>query len=174
MKHINKIISSFVLCWALSAQGAVFFYNIKARASIVPFDNSTNGFTAVDVQAAIEEAKAMAEGKARWVVMIGFDGNGSTGRWLEFLTNISSNVSGYVLPAPSYMLELSASCESSTTVTFTVYKQVTSVLETLTLTSTRKASKTVSVSLTTLDELSAKITSGSCSKPTVGIHLRYQ
>jgi len=166
----------FFLSLAFSSQclGAVLLYNIKERAAIVPFDNSTNGFAATDVQAAIEEAKATAEGKARWVVLVGFDGNASTGRWLEFLTNVSSNVSGYVLPKPAYMLELAASCESSTTVTFTFYKQVTTVIETLTLTSTRKTTKNVNVSLASLDELSAKITSGSCSKPNVGIHLRYQ
>ena len=55
----------------------------------VPFDNSTNGFTAIDVQAAIEEAKNTAEGKARYAVGFGFDGNGSGGRWLETHTNIA-------------------------------------------------------------------------------------
>lgn len=39
-------------------------------AITVPFDNATNGFAASEVQTAIEEAKATAEGKARFSIQL--------------------------------------------------------------------------------------------------------
>ena len=66
-------------------------------ATSVPFDNSTNGFTADNVQAAIEEAKTSATGR---VFQIAFVGNGTTGnQWIaNTVAVIISNQTPYISP----------------------------------------------------------------------------
>jgi hypothetical protein len=141
-------------------------------AITVPFDNATNGFTADEVQSAIEEARNTAEGKARFIAVYGFDGVASTGRWLELHQNVGSDVTGYVAPLDIKLENLSASCASSTTVTFTVYKNISTSVATLTITSNRKGYTAVNVTIAPLDEISVKVTSGSCSKPGFSVHMR--
>jgi hypothetical protein len=72
----------------------------------VEFDNATNGFVSDDVQTAIEEIKQYIVSKGRFSVTAGFDGNASTGRWLEFITNTASGPSGsgvgFVVPKKLY------------------------------------------------------------------------
>lgn len=53
-----------------------------ALAWLIPFDNSSNGFTSTDVQAAIEEAKATAAGKLRDSRYFIMNGTVSNGDWL--------------------------------------------------------------------------------------------
>jgi len=166
------IIIGLVLFASIS-NGAIYQFQRALQALYVSFDNATNGFTSIEVQSAIEEAKTTAEGKARFVIALGFDGNGSTGRWLELATNVPSDISGYIFPVDSYIKEFSGVCASSTTVVFGVYKNAVQI-DTLTLSSVRKATKTVTLTATSLDELSVKINSGSCVRPMVFIHSRYQ
>jgi hypothetical protein len=56
------------------------FINVEQVASSVPFDNSTNSFTAEDVQAAIEEARSAALGKRAFTVFV--SNGATTNKWL--------------------------------------------------------------------------------------------
>lgn len=59
-------------------------------ATSTPFDNATNGFTATDAQAAIEEAKLSAQGFPRAGIRATSNGGQSNGEWLgpnELLPN---------------------------------------------------------------------------------------
>lgn len=165
MKKLAVIIGC-ILFLSTFSHGAVFQFQRALQALFVSFDNATNGFTSTDVQAAIEEAKATAEGKARFSISGGFDGNASVGRYLEFNSNVDSNQSGYVNANPSRLRELTCVCLASSTVTFTVAKVGGADLATCVITASRKGISTgLTVDLASLDELSVRVTSGSCSRP---------
>lgn len=55
---------------------------ITPVSKAVPFDNTTNGFTATDAQAAIEEAKQNAEGFPRAGIRSTQNGTVSANQWL--------------------------------------------------------------------------------------------
>jgi hypothetical protein len=55
-----------------------------------PFDNSTNGFIASDVQAAIEEAKQNAEGFPRAGLSLTANGTVSSGNWITYSELLSN------------------------------------------------------------------------------------
>lgn len=124
------------------------------------------GVTAVEVQAALEEIYNLAKNASRGAIGCGFDGSASTGRWLEFFANNPSDNSPFVVPEPSILRAISASSTSNATCVITVFKNGVSVA-TLTFTAAQVArNKTLSVSLTDLDEISIQVTSGSISRPT--------
>lgn len=54
------------------------------QAIFTPFDNSTNGFVASDVQTAIEEAKATAEGFPRAGLVLTNNSTLSNGNWITY------------------------------------------------------------------------------------------
>lgn len=128
-----------------------------------------NGFVAKTTQEAIEEAKATAAGKIRYMGNCGFDGNAAVGRYLEFNSNVDSNQSGFVIAVPSTLRELSLAVQTAATATFTVVKWNGSVetnLATISVTSTRTSVVTgLTVNLVALDELRVKLTAGSCARP---------
>jgi hypothetical protein len=167
------IVLLFIMLFASISNGAIFQFQRALQALYVSFDNATNGFTSTEVQSAIEEAKTSAEGKARYAVGFGFDGSGSSGRWLETHTNIASNISGYVVAQPAVIKELSLACGSSTTITVGIYKNLVQIT-TIVMSSQKVDAESKTINVTTLDELSAKIESGSCTRPALFIHLRYQ
>lgn len=160
-------ISLFIL------SGAIVQFDRTQMAITTPFDNSTNGFTATEVQSAIEEAKSTAEGKARYVVNFGFDGTASTGRWLETITNVASNLSGYVVAKPAILKELSLSCSASSTITIGIYRNAVQIA-TIVMSAQKTDYEDENVTLNAGDEISAKVESGSCSKPAFWSHMRYQ
>lgn len=138
----------------------------------VPFDNSTNGFTATETQAAIEEAKLVASNASRGPTVCGFDGNASNGRWLEFYSNNPSNNNPFIVSEPSELVALSVSASANATGTVTVFKNGIS-LTTISLSAARKNRiKGLALSLTDLDEISVQITSGSISRPNVYLFIR--
>jgi hypothetical protein len=128
-----------------------------------------NGFTSKTTQEAIEESKSSAVSKIRYMASCGFDGNASTGRYLEYNSNVDCKKAGFIIAQPSILRELSLSVESSATVTFTVYKwngSVETSIATISLSSVRKNVVTgLNVPLISLDEIRIKCTSGSCSRP---------
>jgi hypothetical protein len=128
-----------------------------------------NGFTKRNNQEAIEEARNTAQGKVRYMASCGFDGTASSGRYLEFNSNVDSNQSGLVLALPSILKELSVCIASSGTVTFVVYTwggSTETQIATISISASRKAVVTgLSVSLASLTELRVKTTSGSGSRP---------
>jgi hypothetical protein len=138
-------------------------------AKSTPFDNATNGFTATETQSAIEEAKSTAEGKARWMATAGFDGNASTGRYLEFNSNVDSNQSGLIIPVPTILKELTISVNTAATVTFSIYSWngTTETLLTSISTSAARYNRVtgLNIALNYPNEIRVKCTSGSCSRP---------
>ncbi len=141
-------------------------------AKSVPFDNSTNGFTSKESQSAIEEAKQLASEVSRGPIICGFDGNGSTGRWLEFFSNNPSNNNPFIIAEPNQLIAISISASSNSTGTITIFKNGIA-LTTISLTASRKNSVNgLSFNLTSLDELSLRVTSGSIARPTVFMFIR--
>lgn len=165
------ILVCFVLIAPVSL-GAIILFDRTQFAAIVPFDNSTNGFVATDVQAAIEELKAQLGAGSRYAVSAGFDGGASVGRYLEFSANVASNQSGFVPARAGVIKEVSCVCQSSATITFTLAKIGGSDLTTCAISASRKGKNTgLSVSIASLDEISVRVTSGSCSRPIVWIYI---
>lgn len=141
-------------------------------AKAVPFDNSTNGFTANETQTAIEEGTQNAANASRGPTICGFDGSASTGRWLEFFSNNPSNNNPFVLAEPAQLIALSVSASANSTGTVTVYKNGVSV-QTISLTANRKNRvKDLAINFTDLDEISAQVTSGSITRPTLFLFIR--
>jgi hypothetical protein len=141
---------------------------IKSQvASSTPFNNSTNGFTAIDVQAAIEEVNNNASSKGRYVICAGFDGNASSGRFLEFNSNVDSDKAGYVVVRNCILREISLVCESNATFTVTIQKRSgPTTVTTASLTSSRAGITTgLSAAMSANDEIQVKVTSGSCARP---------
>jgi hypothetical protein len=145
--------------------------DITQVAKSVPFDNATNGFTSDEVQSAIEEARNTAEGKARYCVNAGFDGTASTGRYLEYNSNVDSNLSGFIVPRASVLKELSLAAVSNATTTITIYTwngTTETAITSISLSGTRKSNVTgLNISLAALAEIRVKTTSGSCARPIV-------
>jgi len=168
-----RIILIWISIFILS--GAIVQYDRTQTANVTPFDNSTNGFTSTDVQAAIEEARNNAQSKARYAISGGFDGNASVGRYLEFNSNVDSNQSGYVNANASWLKEISCVCSTSSTITFTIAKVGGTDLAACSLSASRKSRTTgLTVSVLSLDELSIRVTSGSCSRPIVWLFFQNQ
>lgn len=144
----------------------------NAVAKSVPFDNSANGFTSTESQSAIEEAKQLASKVSRGPTICGFDGKGSTGRWLEFFSNNPSNNNPFIVAENNELIAISVSASANSTGTVTIYKNGTAV-ENITLTAARKNAKSnLLVSYSPLDEISARVTSGTISRPTLFLFLR--
>jgi hypothetical protein len=124
------------------------------------------GVTADEVQTALEQIYNLAKNASRGAIGCGFDGNASTGRWLEFFANNPSNDSPFVVPEPGILRAISASSTSNATCVITVFKNGVSVA-TLSFSAAQAArDKTLNVSVTDLDEISVQVTSGSISRPT--------
>lgn len=140
------------------------------QAVNVPFDNSTNGFISTEVQSAIEEARATAEGRARFMANCGFDGNAGVGRYLEFNSNVDSNIAGLVLPRAAHLWELALVHSANSAVTFQVlsWNGTTETLITSisTTAAQRKAAVTgLDIALASGVELRVKDSAGACSRP---------
>jgi hypothetical protein len=173
MKPIRIAFAIALLTFCSIANGAMYLYDRTQFAASVPFDNSTNGFTSNNVQSAIEETLTLSQNIARFVIMAGFDGSGSTGRWLEFNSNVASNLSPFVFPRNGYFTEYSYACNGSSTVTFGVYVNAVKV-QNLVLSAAQVGSTINQYTTNTLDKVSVKIESGSCSKPVVSIFARFR
>lgn len=83
------------------------------------FDNSTNGFTASNVQTAIEEARNTAQGKVRFAIPFGYGGQGK-GQWFEIFKGLASNSNPFVSPFTSTVKEFSCSFTSGSNPSGTV------------------------------------------------------
>lgn len=144
---------------------------IKEVAYSVPFDNDTNGYTADNVQEAIEETKTTA-GQARYALLFGYNGNASN-RWLELFQSNPSETTPYVVAENSEVVAMSLSnTNTSATATVTLYKNGV-LLDTLSVTSAQTAYESgLSWSLSPGDELSAKVTSGSLSSPMFSTNIK--
>lgn len=104
-------------------------------------------------------------GGGNGTICFGFDGNASTGRWLESLTNVASNLTPCTIAGTKAIRSLSLASYGSSTITVTLLKNGVA-LETITLSAQNKNSKlNLNHILVDKDQLSAQVTSGSCARP---------
>lgn len=172
MKLIKSLIVGLFLI-ASNADASLYLYDRTQFAGTVPFDNSVNLFSSNNVQAAIEEVKQANENIARFLVIAGFDGTASTGRWLEMSKSVPSNDTPFVFPKNAYLTEFSYACTASTTVTFGVYINAVKVLN-LVMTAAQTGATVQQVTVNSLDKMSWKVESGSCSRPIVATFARFR
>lgn len=110
-------------------------------------------------------------GGGNGVIPFGFDGNASTGRWLESLTNIASNTTAHTIAGSKAIRALSVASSASATFTVTLFKNG-SAIETISCSAQVRNSKlNLNITLVNLDYLSARVTSGSCSRPVFNVWL---
>lgn len=130
------------------------FVSTTQVASNEPFDNSTNGFTATNTQAAIEEAKNTAEGKTRINLICGYGGQ-AKGQYLEFFKGLGSDSNPFIIPTTMTLKEISVSLKygSTATGTFEIRKNG-AVVKTITITATRYFESGITISFSAIDRLS--------------------
>lgn len=75
----------------------------------IPFDNSANGFAAIEVQAAIEEAKNTAPGKARASITTTFNGVIGANQWLGYSELLPGDIVPIRIPFGCTLREVSVS-----------------------------------------------------------------
>lgn len=81
--------------------------SVVARA--VPFDNTSNGFTADEVQSAIEEAKNTAPGKARVTMTSLMNGTVGANNWLGYSELLPGDTVPFRIPWDCTLVEVTAS-----------------------------------------------------------------
>ncbi|MEO5348884.1 MAG: hypothetical protein H7836_04485 [Magnetococcus sp. YQC-3] len=136
----------------------------KLRRSIYNiFDNSTNGFTATNEQAAIEEARNTAVGKARFAMAFVANGVLGNNTWLGFSELVPSNTTPLIIPVACTLKELAFSfAGANVDGQMKIFKNglvnPTNVVYTMTLTNanTYKLDTGVNVNLVAGDRLSAQ------------------
>lgn len=141
-------------------------------ASTIPFDNDTNGFSATDVQTAIEEIGASASPGFSF----GRSGTSNAGTYLQ-VDSVPSNQAGRIVPLQSGKItSVFISCQNAATFTIEIQKRVGNTFNTIyteTVTGLRKKTSSVSgVSVSLNDELCCKVGSGSASNIIVGLIIK--
>lgn len=120
----------------------------------------------------------VADSLSRFSASCGFDGNASNGRYLEFNSNVDSNQSGFLLPRRTLLKELALATQTTTTITFAVYK-FSGVTETLVTTLVLPAASRIvfatGLSITFLagEEIRVKCTAGAASRPLLTLFMVY-
>lgn len=147
-------------------------FDKSSVAKSVPFDNSVNGFSATDVQTAIEEIGASASPGFSF----GRSGTSNAGTYLQ-VDSVPSNQAGRIVPLQSGQItNIFISCQNAATFTIEIQKRVGNTFTTVhteNITGLRKKTSTVSGVLVSLnDELCCKIGSGSASNVIVGLIIK--
>lgn len=153
-------------------------WDIFFKADDIYFDNSLLNWALAEdtIQRAVEYASTVStatEGVPRYVSTCGRDGKSEAGKWLEFFKGVPSDKSPLVLPEDSEIVALSFSCKAATTVTYTLYKNNTVVLDTLSATGANTNYKSgLNHTLLAGDNLSVKVTAGVADDTMFCIFLR--
>lgn len=139
---------------------------------------SGTGIVSQDVQSAIEEIKLYASKVSRFCVASGFDGTASAVRYLEFITNVASNNTGFVVPRSAKIKEITLACQSNATTTAQVVSwngTSETLLQSISLSASRKNSLiNLDIPIAANTEIRTKITSGSCAKPMLYIFFVFE
>lgn len=107
-------------------------------------------------------------------IMCGYGGNAVSGRFLEFITGNSSDVSPFIVIAPSTIVGMAAGCTASTTLTASIYKNgnfVTALGSVSLAAQSNNYVNTLNIQVTTGDLITARISSGSGNKPLLSIYI---
>lgn len=134
------------------------------------YNGGVSPFVSVEAQAAIEEAYyraiQFAETVARFLLIAGFDGNGSTGRWLEIGDNSASNLVPFVWPRAGKITELSMRTNGNSTCTVTLFKNGVSTGQIInTVAQNQKTLTGLNLTFVAGDTLSFQVTAGSANRP---------
>jgi len=138
------------------------YHYITQVARSIFFDNSSNGFTANNVQAAIEEIGASASPGFSF----GREGTSSNGVWLRRVGNIETNRTGITISVTNPVITLVAyGTENVDTYSFGIYQHDGNsvnlvLLTTINVVSTRAGTQTISVATTKNKQLAIKVLSG--------------
>lgn len=168
---VNDGVRDLTVAQGISLDRAVDYLKWPDTAFNIRFlaePERTNGFVANNIQEAIEEARSSSASKSRFAVSAGFDGTASTGRWLEFNSNVDSNQSGFVLARSSKLREISVALNTTGTVTFQIRKKDNTVLTSVSLSAERTKTVTgLSVALAANLEIMVYTSAGSGARPIV-------
>ena len=144
------------------------FSKKSSVAESIPFDNSSNGFVAEDVQTAIEEAGMTGSGGDTVVnFSFGRSGNVSNNTWLRRTGQAPSNRSGMTVALTGAVIELvSYSNRDADTGTITIYQHDgnlngLSVIGSVNIVNTRTDSFSVNFPVTKDRQIAVRVTSGS-------------
>jgi hypothetical protein len=145
-----------------NASTAIFTLAAYQKTWVVLQDKTTQAGTW------LFEANFMSgTGGGSGTIGFGFDGNASTGRWLESLTNVASNYTQPVIAGTKAIRALSFAASASSTMTATILKNGVA-LDTISLAAQIRTTKlNLNHILVNGDYLSAQITAGSGSRPVV-------
>jgi len=147
-----------------------FIEEYELIAENIPFDNSTNGFTGTDIQAAIEESGASASPGFSF----GRSGNLSAGTWLNRPGNVPSNRAGVTIPINNPIVsEVSCSNRNIDTYTLNIFEHDgnsinINLLGSITVTSARGGTFSVSFPSTKGKQLAVQLAPGSGSVRDLG------
>lgn len=149
-------------------------YDVTPVAGEIPFDNSTDGFTSDNVQAAIEEIGASASPGFSF----GRSGGLLASTWLQVDGGVPSNSAGRYVPINNPVI-VNFFCSSDTTSTFvlTLYQHDgnainLTALGTLTVTAAMGAQATVNFATVKGKQLAVRLTSGSANNLVAGVILK--
>lgn len=147
-------------------------FSITQVAESIPFDNSSNGFIADEVQSAIEEIGASASPGFSW----GRSGNSNVGTYLQ-VDSVPSNLAGRIVPLSSGIIsDIFMTCEKITTCSVEIQVRVGATFTTIhteTLTASRKKTSSLTgVTVSLGDELCCRISSGSAKNIVVGVIIK--
>lgn len=137
-------------------------------ARSTPFDNSTNGFIALDVQAAIEEVSDAVNSSVS-AFIASYGANANTGRYLEIFPNISSDVAPIIIPIALMDIKaitLGAIAASTGTVGIFKTSNLVTPVQTISLTNQTRIYQTgLNIDFFQDEEIAIRVTAGSISKP---------
>ena len=147
---------------------------IPPIAEDVEFDNSTNGFTATNVQDAIEEIGASASPG----FSLGRSSTTGAGTWLLRVGSIPSNVTGIPMGISNPILtNIQVGNEDIASFSIEIYEHEgnsvnLTLLTTVNIVSSRTAIFSVNVPATQGRQLAAKVSSGTARNPAVDLILK--
>lgn len=110
----------------------------------------------------------------RYAAICSYNGNAGTGKYLDFYPGQSSNQSPYPIPEVSYVRTVIVSSISNKTgtISFYLHDNITVPIFSISLANSSYAKITLSYQLNVDDEIVAKVSSGSFSKPTVTLFIQ--
>jgi hypothetical protein len=149
-----------------------FFQSEVAKST--PYDNTTSGLTATDVQAAIDELKSSAASSASPGFSFGRSGNIPASTYLLNETVPSNKAGRNISLYNAYITEIWSNNEDVNTYTVELYSHDgneinLTLLTTLTITAARSGSLSTNVSVAYGKQIAAKIGSGSAKNVLCGL-----
>lgn len=93
-------------------------------ASSTPFDNSSNGFVADQVQAAIEELQVLTLQQS-YPLLANYNGSANVGRYLEGFPGEASDTAPFAIPLTAKLLHVTVQATAATTGSIRIYNLTT-------------------------------------------------